>query len=74
MTRALVQVTGFVEVIKISKRVHIVASEQDSSSCMMPSESAELERTLDLVQCAKDGGIHFEAHVPLSKHAMASRI
>eukprot|EP00892_Ulva_mutabilis_P003580 jgi/Ulvmu1/1594/UM111_0022.1 len=68
------KVTGFVEVIKISKRVHIAASEPETSSCMMPSESAELERTLDLVQCAKDGGIHFEAHVPLSKHALVPRI
>jgi hypothetical protein len=69
-TICFVQVLGFTDAIKISKRVYVQALPSDTETVDLVDDSALLDSTLDLVQAAREGGIHFEAHIPLSKDAM----
>jgi hypothetical protein len=62
-----VQVVGFSELIKISKRVHINATDKKPN---VPEVSEPMQVPLDVVQAAREGGIHFEAHIPLSKEVL----
>jgi hypothetical protein len=65
-----VQVVGFAELIKISKRVHVSVSDvtEEVGHRRLPTHA--LEVPLDVVQSAREGGIHFEAHIPLSRQAL----
>lgn len=62
------QVVGFSELIKISKRVHINVT--DSEGPVADDYTDPLQVPLDVVQAAREGGIHFEAHIPLSKQVL----
>lgn len=65
-----VQVVGFSELIKISKRVHMNVTDSNSSVRNNLHSSEPMQVPLDVVQAAREGGIHFEAHIPLSKQVL----
>ena len=64
---------GFSELIKISKRVHINVTDESTSLASAEEGGEGLQVPLDVVQFAREGGIHFEAHIPLSKQALEGR-
>lgn len=70
MLHLAMQVVGFSELIKISKRVHINVTDETQALSSTSGEDEALQVPLDVVQSAREAGIHFEAHIPLSKQAL----